>query len=119
MTRRYPPCEQGCLFAPEYSQMIDKTNAPTARSVLTHGDSLSPLTAVLSSLAAGSVEVCDLTAPLSAETPTLVLPEPFANLIDFSIGEWLSSNPSRPLVIDAKIANDSGSWWLAEAFKGH
>lgn len=36
-----------------------------------------------------------------------------------AVGEWLSSNPSRPLVIDAKIANDSGSWWLAEAFKGH
>ena len=35
------------------------------------------------------------------------------------VEEWLSSNPSRPLVIDAKIANDSGSWWLAEAFKGH
>lgn len=33
--------------------------------------------------------------------------------------EWLSSAPTRPLVIDAKIASDSGSWWLAEAFKGH
>lgn len=36
-----------------------------------------------------------------------------------AVGDWLASNPSRPLVIDAKIANDSGSWWLAEAFKGH
>ncbi|TQS94230.1 thiamine pyrophosphate-binding protein [Arthrobacter sp. TS-15] len=25
----------------------------------------------------------------------------------------------RPLVIDAKIASDGGSWWLAEAFQGH
>ena len=31
----------------------------------------------------------------------------------------LDSNPSRPLVIDTKIASDSGSWWLSEAFKGH
>lgn len=36
-----------------------------------------------------------------------------------AVGEWLGSNPSGPLVIDAKIASDSGSWWLAEAFKGH
>lgn len=26
---------------------------------------------------------------------------------------------ARPLVIDAKIASDSGSWWLAEAFHAH
>lgn len=26
---------------------------------------------------------------------------------------------ARPLVIDAKIADDGGSWWLAEAFAGH
>jgi acetolactate synthase I/II/III large subunit len=32
---------------------------------------------------------------------------------------WLASSPARPLVIDAKIASDGGSWWLAEAFKGH
>jgi thiamine pyrophosphate-dependent acetolactate synthase large subunit-like protein len=31
---------------------------------------------------------------------------------------WLASSPSRPLVIDAKVANDGGSWWLSEAF-GH
>ncbi|GAA5230089.1 thiamine pyrophosphate-binding protein [Arthrobacter cryoconiti] len=36
-----------------------------------------------------------------------------------AVSEWLDSSPSRPLVIDAKIASDSGSWWLAEAFKGH
>lgn len=36
-----------------------------------------------------------------------------------AVGQWLASNPARPLVIDAKIASDSGSWWLAEAFKGH
>lgn len=36
-----------------------------------------------------------------------------------AVGDWLTSNPSKPLVIDAKIASDSGAWWLAEAFKGH
>lgn len=36
-----------------------------------------------------------------------------------AVGDWLASRPSRPLVIDAKIASDSGSWWLAEAFQGH
>lgn len=33
--------------------------------------------------------------------------------------EWVASNPDGPMVIDAKIADDGGSWWLAEAFKGH
>ena len=32
---------------------------------------------------------------------------------------WLDSDHYRPLVIDAKIRSDGGSWWLAEAFKGH
>ncbi|MGO2030213.1 MAG: thiamine pyrophosphate-binding protein [Glutamicibacter ardleyensis] len=32
---------------------------------------------------------------------------------------WLESDPTGPLVIDAKIQSDSGAWWLAEAFKGH
>ncbi|MCQ9165585.1 MULTISPECIES: thiamine pyrophosphate-binding protein [unclassified Arthrobacter] len=36
-----------------------------------------------------------------------------------AVREWVASKPVRPLVIDAKIASDSGSWWLAEAFKGH
>ncbi|WP_439030176.1 thiamine pyrophosphate-binding protein [Gordonia terrae] len=30
-----------------------------------------------------------------------------------------SAAPSGPLVIDAKIADDGGAWWLAEAFAGH
>ena len=29
---------------------------------------------------------------------------------------WLSGPRDRPLLIDAKIADDGGSWWLAEAF---
>src|SRR4051794_34382691 len=40
---------------------------------------------LLSSLASGRVEVVDLTNPLSARTPTLRLPPPFANLIDFRL----------------------------------
>ncbi|MDL9948996.1 thiamine pyrophosphate-binding protein [Gordonia sp. ABSL11-1] len=40
-----------------------------------------------------------------------------------AVGEWAdgyrSEGTARPLVIDAKIANDGGSWWLAEAFAGH
>jgi acetolactate synthase-1/2/3 large subunit len=36
-----------------------------------------------------------------------------------AVADWVASKPTKPLVIDAKIASDSGSWWLAEAFKGH
>ena len=32
---------------------------------------------------------------------------------------WLAGPRDRPLVVDAKIADDGGSWWLQEAFRGH
>ncbi len=57
---------------------------------------MSPLNNVLASLVTGTVTVHDLTAPLSADTPTLVLPEPFANLDDFSIEEVSAYNEPGP-----------------------
>jgi thiamine pyrophosphate-dependent acetolactate synthase large subunit-like protein len=33
--------------------------------------------------------------------------------------DWLEGPRNTPLVIDAKIIDDGGSWWLAEAFHGH
>ena len=57
---------------------------------------MSPVNEVLASLATGAVEIHDLTAPLSADTPTLVLPEPFSNLIDFSIEEVSAYNEPGP-----------------------
>lgn len=39
-----------------------------------------------------------------------------------AVRAWVDSyayGAARPLVIDAKIADDGGSWWLAEAFAGH
>ena len=35
-----------------------------------------------------------------------------------AVAEW-AREPDGVLVIDAKLASDGGSWWLAEAFKGH
>lgn len=35
------------------------------------------------------------------------------------VEEWLTGPRDRPLVIDAKISNDGGAWWLREAFRGH
>lgn len=39
------------------------------------------------------------------------------------VRDWVAAfnagSQNRPLVIDAKIASDGGSWWLAEAFQGH
>ncbi|MGO2053064.1 cyclase [Glutamicibacter sp. BW80] len=54
------------------------------------------LSSTLTALATGAVQVHDLTAPLSAETPTLVLPEPFANLNDFSLEEVSAYNAPGP-----------------------
>lgn len=36
-----------------------------------------------------------------------------------AVTDWLASDPAAPLLIDAKIGSDGGSWWLTEAFKGH
>jgi thiamine pyrophosphate-dependent acetolactate synthase large subunit-like protein len=35
------------------------------------------------------------------------------------VASWLAGPRTRPLVVDAKIASDGGSWWLEEAFRGH
>jgi thiamine pyrophosphate-dependent acetolactate synthase large subunit-like protein len=35
------------------------------------------------------------------------------------VREWLAGPRDRPLVIDAKVTADRGSWWLEEAFRGH
>jgi thiamine pyrophosphate-dependent acetolactate synthase large subunit-like protein len=35
------------------------------------------------------------------------------------VRDWLAGLRDRPLVIDAKVASASGSWWLEEAFRGH
>ena len=32
---------------------------------------------------------------------------------------WLDAGRPRPLLIDAKVVADRGSWWLEEAFRGH
>ncbi|TWP32969.1 cyclase family protein [Leekyejoonella antrihumi] len=47
-------------------------------------------------LAKGSVEVIDLTNSLSANTPTLRLPQPYPNLIDFSLDEVSAYNEPGP-----------------------
>jgi len=38
---------------------------------------------------------------------------------DVAAVEAWAGRPAGVLVIDAKIASDGGSWWLAEAFRGH
>ena len=35
------------------------------------------------------------------------------------VDEWLGRDRDGVLVVDARISDDGGSWWLAEAFKGH
>jgi acetolactate synthase I/II/III large subunit len=33
--------------------------------------------------------------------------------------DWLAGPRSAPIVIDAKVASEHGSWWLEEAFRSH
>jgi thiamine pyrophosphate-dependent acetolactate synthase large subunit-like protein len=35
------------------------------------------------------------------------------------VSDWLAGPRDRPLVIDAKVTGEHGSWWLEEAFRGH
>jgi thiamine pyrophosphate-dependent acetolactate synthase large subunit-like protein len=35
------------------------------------------------------------------------------------VREWLSGPRSRPMLLDAKVTSERGSWWLEEAFRGH
>ncbi|MDG4826780.1 cyclase family protein [Asanoa sp. WMMD1127] len=51
---------------------------------------------LLAGLASGAVRVVDLTNPLSSRTPTLRLPEPFANLDDFSLEQVSAYDPPGP-----------------------
>jgi kynurenine formamidase len=48
---------------------------------------MSVLKSLVDSVRGGAIEVVDLTAPLSSETPILQLPEPFSNTIRFSLEE--------------------------------
>ena len=36
-----------------------------------------------------------------------------------AVREWLAGPRERPLVVDAKVVANRGSWWLEEAFRGH
>ncbi len=36
-----------------------------------------------------------------------------------NVREWLDGPRDQPLLIDAKVTSDHGSWWLEEAFRGH
>lgn len=35
------------------------------------------------------------------------------------VAGWLAERRDRPLLVDAKVSSDGGSWWLQEAFRGH
>jgi thiamine pyrophosphate-dependent acetolactate synthase large subunit-like protein len=35
------------------------------------------------------------------------------------VADWVAGPRRRPLLVHAPIASDGGSWWLAEAFRGH
>ncbi|MGN7250350.1 MULTISPECIES: cyclase family protein [unclassified Arthrobacter] len=54
------------------------------------------LASLLEDLRTAKTQVVDLTTPLSASTPTLELPEPFVNLIDFSLEEVSAYNEPGP-----------------------
>ncbi|MFJ4207817.1 cyclase family protein [Paenarthrobacter sp. NPDC089675] len=61
-----------------------------------NGTAQGTVAGLIDGLASSRITVVDLTTPLSAATPTLELPEPFANLIDFSLEEVSAYNERGP-----------------------
>ena len=59
-------------------------------------------------------DIGSLARGFGADGLTVRVPDDLAG-----VSGWLAGAPSRPLVVDAKIASDGGSWWLQEAFAGH
>ena len=55
------------------------------------------LAELLGMITGGAVEVIDLTAPLSSETPVLQLPPPFANTIHLSLEEVSNFDDAGPM----------------------
>lgn len=64
---------------------------------------MSIIPALLGAVNAGSLRIVDLTNKLQASTPTLNLPEPFANLIDFSLDTVSEYNEPGPFWKHANI----------------
>lgn len=60
------------------------------------------------------VDIASIARGFGADGVTVRRPADLA-----AVREWLSTGPTRPLVLDARIASDGGAWWLAEAFRGH
>jgi kynurenine formamidase len=54
------------------------------------------LASLVDAISTGAIEVIDLTAPLSAATPILKLPEPFGNTWRFSLSEISHYNEAGP-----------------------
>ncbi len=57
---------------------------------------MSLLASFVDAIASGAIEVVDLTAPLSAETPILKLPEPLGNTWRFGLSEISRYNETGP-----------------------
>jgi acetolactate synthase-1/2/3 large subunit len=36
-----------------------------------------------------------------------------------AVRQWVDGPRERPLVVDARVVSEHGSWWLEEAFRGH
>jgi len=94
-----------------------------------------PLVVVVYNDAGYGAEVHHFTEATDAELDTVRFPDTDLAAIALGYGctgltvrtpddlggvtDWLDGPRATPLVIDAKIADDGGSWWLAEAFRGH
>lgn len=72
-------------------------------------NSTSTLSQFASALAKQQIQILDLTNKLSADTPALRLPDPFPNLVDFSLENVAHFNDEGPFWSHNNIATVSTS----------
>ncbi|PTT70409.1 thiamine pyrophosphate-binding protein [Arthrobacter sp. HMWF013] len=72
----------------------------------------------LSSVTFPDTDIAAIGRGFGAEGITVRDPSDLQPVHDW-VAAYKAGSQSKPLVIDAKIASDGGSWWLAEAFQGH
>ena len=59
-------------------------------------------------------DIAAIARGFGCEAATVRAPEDLS-----AVAAWLDGPRSRPMLVDAKVATGSPSWWLEEAFRGH
>src|SRR5215831_9330481 len=77
----------GTLRRTDQANVAESGSGDKACNLRGQESSMSVLSALTDALASATVEIVDLTAPLSSSTPVIKLPPPFSNTVSFALQE--------------------------------